>query len=377
MTLEPARPSIIPKVNAPSHPLADAARHPLADDLNFILEHSGDVWESLRDQQIFVTGGTGFIGTWLMESFVWANDKLNLNARAVLLTRNPDAFRRKAPHAARHPSIHLHPGEAASFEFPDGVFPFVIHGATEPHIPSTPEEPTANFDLDLRATRRALDFARTHGTKKFLFTSSGKAYGNQPWEMTNVPEDYPGAPLTVDLTAPYGQAKHASEFICAMYGRQFGFTTVLTRLFAFAGPHLPLDLNFAIGNFVRDVLAGGPVRIDADGTPYRSYLYAAEMAIWMWTLLVRGESRVYNVGSGEGLTIAELARRVVENTVPGTPIEIARKPVPGAPPSRYVPAVDRVGQELGLRQILPLDEQIRRMYAWNQRHTSPAQTNSP
>ncbi|MBV9404380.1 MAG: NAD(P)-dependent oxidoreductase [Acidobacteriaceae bacterium] len=347
-----------------------AETHPLQQDLDFILEHSADIWAPLRNQQIFITGGTGFIGTWLVESLVWANDRLDLNTRAVLLTRNPEAFRRKAPHAANHPSIQFHRGEAATFDFPDGEFPFVIHGATEPHIPSTPEEPTANFDLDLRATHRALDFARTHGTRRFLFTSSGKAYGEQPPEITNVPEEYPGAPLTIDLKSPYGQAKHASEFVCAMYGRQFGFTTVLTRLFAFSGPHLPLDLNFAIGNFVRDVLKGGPVRIEADGTPYRSYLYAAEMAIWMWTLLTRGESRIYNVGSGEGLSIAELARAVVENTVPETRIEIARTPIAGALPSRYVPAVDRVRKEFGLRQILPLDEQIRRMYAWHQQHSA-------
>jgi dTDP-glucose 4,6-dehydratase len=348
--------------------------HPLQQDLDFVLEHSGDIWKLLRGQQIFITGGTGFIGTWLVESLVWANDRLNLNASATLLTRRPDAFRRKAPYAANHRSIHLHVGEAGNFEFPRGEFSFVIHGATEPHIPSTPEEPTANFDLDLRATHRAVEFARTHGTKRFLFTSSGKAYGNQPSDMTNVPEEYPGAPLTTDLSALYGQAKHASEVVCALYGGQFSFTTVLARLFAFAGPHLPLKLNFAIGNFIKDVLQGGPVRIAADGTPYRSYLYAAEMAMWIWTLLIRGQSRVYNVGSAEGLTIAQLARCVVENTVPGTPIEIAHKPVPGMPPSRYVPAVDRVRKEFGLRQILPLDEQIRRMYAWNKQYSGFTRT---
>ncbi len=343
--------------------------NPLERDLDFVLEHSGEIWNALRNQQIFITGGTGFVGRWLVESLIRANDRLNLNAKAVLLTRNPQAFQWRAPHLANHPSISLHLGEAASFGFPEGLFPFVIHAATEPHIPATLQEPTANFDLDLRATQRVLKFAATHGATKFLFTSSGAAYGRQPSELTNMPEDYPGAPLTWDLNSSYGQAKHASEFICAMYGKQFGFTAVLARLFAFSGPHLPLDLNFAIGNFMRDVLAGGPVRIGGDGSPYRSYLYAAEMAIWLWTLLIRGESRVYNVGSEHGLTIAELARVVVENTVPGTAIEMAREPVPGAAPSRYVPAVDRVREQLHLQQIFSLEEQIRRMYQWNRVQT--------
>ena len=340
----------------------------LEPDLDFILQQSGDIWDSLRNRRIFITGGTGFIGRWLVESLVWANEKLSLNTQAVLLTRNPEGFRVKAPHLANHPSIRLHRGEAASFDFPEGEYPFVIHGATEPHIPSTPQHPTANFDLDLQATRRVLEFAREHGTKRFLFTSSGKAYGDQPPHITHLPEDYAGAPNTIDAGSSYGQAKHASEFVCAMYGKQFGFVTVLARLFAFSGPFLPLDLNFAIGNFIKNTLEGSPVRIGGDGTPYRSYLYAAEMAIWIWTLLIRGQSRLYNVGSADAVSIADLAHAVVQNTASHTPIEIARQPTPGAPPSRYVPAVDRVREELGLQQILSLPEQIRRMYEWNKAH---------
>ena len=342
----------------------------LEQDLNHVLTHSGCVWESLRDQQIFIAGGTGFVGTWLVESFVHANEVLGLNARAVLLTRNPEAFRHKAPHAGNHPSIHLLSGTAASFEFPKGEFPFVIHAATEKSFAPTLEEPAGTFENDLEITRHLLDFARARGTRRFLFTSSGAAYGRQPSDLSHIPEDYPGAPLTVDFTSAYGQAKRASEFLCTMYSRQFGFDVIVTRLFAFAGPYLPLDLNFAIGNFVRDVLRGGPIRIAGDGTPYRSYLYAADLAIWLWTLLIRGQSaRLYNVGSADSVTIAELARLVVGNTVPDTAIEIACKPVSGVPASRYVPAVARVREEFGLQQIIPIQEQIRRMYHWNKQNS--------
>jgi dTDP-glucose 4,6-dehydratase len=340
--------------------------HSLERDLAHILEKTGDVWEGLRGESLFITGGTGFVGTWLVESFVWANDRLNLGARAVLLTRNPELFQAKAPHAAQHPSVQYLLGRGDDFEFPEGKFPFVIHAATEKSFAPTPDEPTGTFEPDLRATRRVLDFARTHGTKRLLFTSSGAVYGKQPPELTHIPEEYAGAPSTVDANSAYAQAKRASEFLCCMYARQFGFTAVIARLFAFAGPYLPLNINFAIGNFIRDVLAGGPVRIGGDGTPYRSYLYAADLAIWLWTLLMRGESaRPYNAGSADAVTIAQLAKLVVENTAPGTPIEIAQERVPGAPPSRYVPSVNRAREELELEPTIPLEEAIRRMYAWN------------
>jgi dTDP-glucose 4,6-dehydratase len=340
--------------------------HPLAQDLDHILRHTR-VWELLRGRNIFITGGTGFVGTWLVESLVWANERLGLNTRLLLLTRDPAAFFAKAPASANHNSVHFLRGAAESFCFPEGDFPIVIHASTHRYFDATSQQPTSVFDIEVEGTRRVLNFARTHGTERFLFTSSGAVYGEQPPELTHIPEDYRGAPFTTDSNSAYGQAKRASEFLCTMYAQQFGFAAVIARLFAFSGPHLPLDLNFAIGNFIRDVLSGGPVRIAGDGTPYRSYLYAADLVVWLLTLLIEGKSaRPYNVGSARAVTIAELARAVVENTVTEMPIKIARKPIPGVPSNRYVPCVDRARAELALEPLISLDDGIRRMFAWNQ-----------
>jgi len=339
--------------------------HLLERDLNHVMAHTGSMWESLRDQRVFITGGTGFVGTWLLESLAWANERLKLDVTAVVLTRHPETFFKKAPHLVGSKALRFLEGDAHSFTYPEGPFSFVIHAATEKTIPATPQQPLASYDRDLETTRHVLQFASTHKTSRFLFTSSGAVYGKQPPQMTHLDEEYVGAPLTTDLNSAYGQAKHASEFMCSMYARQFGFTAVISRLFAFSGPYLPLSLNFAIGNFVRDVLAGRPISIAGDGTPYRSYLYSADLAIWLWTLLIRGEStRPYNVGSDEAVTIRELADAVTRSTVPTTVVTVSRTAEPGTPPARYVPSIDRARNELGLRPIVPLEDGIRRMYQW-------------
>jgi dTDP-glucose 4,6-dehydratase len=335
-------------------------------DLDHILAHTEGLWGDLRGQSVFVTGGTGFIGTWLLESLLAANDSLGLRARVAVLTRDPERFAARSPHLADHPSLHVARGNQTDFAFPEGRFPFVIHAATETAVDVRAERPLGAFSSNVDGTRRVLEFARSHGVRRFLFTSSGAVYGRQPPELTHIPEEYPGAPATIDAESSYGQAKRASEFMSAMYGRMYGFEATIGRLFAFVGPLLPLDANFAVGNFIGDALRGGPVRIAGDGTPYRSYLYAADLAIWLWTVLLRGKGAYpYNIGSPQAFTIAELARTVISVVAPGASVEIAGKPVPGAAPARYVPSTARAEQGLGLRPLISMEEGIRRTSSWH------------
>lgn len=334
----------------------------LAADLDHVLLHTQGIWDPLRGQRIFITGGTGFFGRWLLESFAWANHALELGSSASVLTRNPKAFAAKAPHLAASPAIQLLAGDFTTFPFPEGRFHSVLHAATEPEFTAHPGAPLGIFDANMIGTRRVLEFARQSGASRFLFTSSGAACGRPPSELTHIPDDYTGAPDTMDTNSAYGQSKRACEFMVAMYARQYGFAAPIARCFAFSGPYLPLNLNFAIGNFVRDALTGGPIRIGGDGTPRRSYLYAADLAIWLWTILLRGEScRMYNVGSEADLSIAELAQKVASIVAPGVAVEIARQPIPGAPVSRYVPSTARASRELGLQAWVSLEDGIRSM----------------
>ena len=144
-----------------------------SDDLEHVCSKVGSSWNELKGGHVFITGGTGFFGMWLLESLLWADEHLGLNAKVVVLTRHPDFFRQKVPRLAGHPAITLHAGDVSSFEYPSGEFSHVIHAAATTGATLSEENPLLMFDSIAHGTRRVLDFARRSGAQKVLLTSSG------------------------------------------------------------------------------------------------------------------------------------------------------------------------------------------------------------
>jgi dTDP-glucose 4,6-dehydratase len=180
-----------------------------------------------------------------------------------------------------------------------------------------------------------------------------------------MPENYRGGPDTLAVGSAYGEGKRASEWLCAAAAAEHGFALAVARIYAVVGPYLSFDKHFAIGNFIADAVAGRCVEIRGDGTNSRSYLHLADMTGWLWIILMNGRPSVaYNVGSSEGISIGDLARRV--NTVLGSDagVEIKGIPIPGKPPELYVPDATRAFEDLGLRAHITLDDAIRRTADW-------------
>ena len=341
--------------------------NPLFCDLDSILEHSGDVWGDLKGARIFLTGGTGFIGTWLLESLVWANDRLSLGANAVVLTRNRPAFMRKAPHLASSPAVSLVEGDVRSFEFPEGNFSHVIHAATAASAKLNLEEPFEMISTIVDGGRRVFDFVGSCKAPKVLQTSSGGVYGRQPDSIELITEDYLGAPDPMDPYAAYSEAKRLSEMIGRIASEKFGFEHKVARITALVGPHLPLDAHYAMGNFIRDALAGGPIRIRGDGRPQRSYLYIADLVAWLWVILVRGKSnRPYNAGSDRPIALRDAAEVVRRIHGVSSEVVVENGSMRDGRPDRYVPSVERARAELGLCQWVDLDTAVRKTLAWHE-----------
>lgn len=334
----------------------------LQKDLNYILDNTGDLWKELKGARIFITGGTGFWGLWLLESFVWATEHLKLNAEAVVLTRDPITLKTKAPHLLDHPAISFYVGDVRNYVYPKENFDYIIHAATDVVRKNTAEQ---MLDTIIRGTEHTLKFATLCGAKKVLLASSGAVYGKIPADMKCIPEDYQGE---IDLNAPnglYGLGKRVAEKIACEYADKNNFEVKIARGFACLGPYMQLDAHFAIGNFILNGLRGEPIHVLGDGTAYRSYLYAADLAIWLWTILFKGKTAYpYNVGSDDEISIMDLANIVADSFDLRFDVVFDKQPQKVNTAEYYVPLTKRANEELNLFPKINLSQALKSTIDW-------------
>lgn len=336
----------------------------LAPDLDAVFTAVGeDRWRRLAGARLFVTGGTGLIGRWMLEALADADRRLGLRVKTTVLSRDPDAFAAKAPHLAAFARFVA--GDVLHLAPADEHYTHVIHAATDASADLTNNHPERMFDTVVTGTRRVLDHATASRAARLLFLSSGAVYGAQPWDVTHVAEDWLGAPDCRDPRNTYAEAKRAAELLCAIWRKQHGLDIVTARIFAVLGPLLPLDTHFAVGNFIRDALTGETIRVQGAGTAVRSYLYMADLTAWLWTMLLAAPAgATYNVGSEEAMSIAELAA-LTADTLGGAGHEVLGRPDPGWNPGRYVPSTAAIRRDLGVAETVPLADAIRRTARWN------------
>jgi len=332
-------------------------------DLAEIRQRGARDFEALRGAKLFLTGGTGFFGKWLLAAFDHADTELKLDLRVTILSRDPRRFLEQWPEAKTRRGWHWFEGEVAEVPILLERFDYILHAAADTTAISTPAQEQLRTRAIVAGTERMLQLARQARAKRLLHISSGAVYGARAGASTGAREDD-----FADATAvtPYGAAKRQAEELCLRGDVDF----VTARAFAFLGPHLPLDAHYAAGNFIRDARRGGPIEVRGDGTALRSYLYPGDLVVWLLALLARGERRrAYNVGSDEVVSTAELARAIAGEVEP--PCEVIIQSIqPHGPQNIYLPNLARARDELGLEISVPLREAIRRTLAFRLRWLS-------
>lgn len=306
----------------------------------------------------------------MLETALAANREMGLGMEILAQSRDPGRFLARVPHLRTGVTwVAGSPLALESSQFGPRGLDAIVHLVTEADAAATRARPDEARAAIADSTEQALALAQETGARHFLFTSSGSVYRR---DGSRVP-CAESAPLhaeranTSSVAVIAGAAKRAAEMACARAAAGRGLHATVARCFAFVGPHLPLDGKFAIGNFLCDALAGRDVVLIGDGTPVRSYLYASDLATWLWTVMFRGAAgEAYNVGAARGWSLREVAELVVREVAPLRKIQVLG--APGGVVDYFVPDTERIERELGARETVALDEAIRRTANWCRTH---------
>jgi nucleoside-diphosphate-sugar epimerase len=318
------------------------------------------VLSDLSGAKIFISGGTGFLGSWVVDLLNHLSSCHGVDLSATVLTRRLPALRVTRPDWFLSRSISFLEGDIRTVGFPSGSYKYVLHGAAETSVDAS-RRPIDLLDSIVLGGRRVLDFATSASVRRVLFLSSGAVVSPNQHASEPVAEDVSTAPPIGEISSVYANAKRFTEHMYLTYGATLGVDITIARGFAFVGPGMPLDAHFAIGNFIRDALDGIGPQLKSDGRSVRSYLFSVDAAVWQLVMLTSGQSNsIYNMGSDHPIELRVLAETVSRVLAAPSPT------IPYAPskPDFYVPDITRARGELALAPWTSLDDSIRLTAAW-------------
>jgi dTDP-glucose 4,6-dehydratase len=331
------------------------------EDVQNVVASVGNNFDRLKGKRILVTGGTGFVGSNLVESIAFLNHQVfDKPCRVFLVARHFDRFAKRHPHLISRNDITIVEGDIRALVFPRESYDFIIHAASPADPNTLTQNPWETIEVITEGTRRVVAMAMEREVEGFLFLSSGAVYGPQPPELATLPEGYRGGPDLRDGRAAYGEAKRYAETLCQVARSERGLPVMIARPFAFVGPYMDIYSSFAVMDFIRQGLLEKTIRVRGDGSAIRSLCYSSDMVVALWKILLCGRNgAVYNVGSDrDAVSIQELAIRVAKLLGSEVRVWVEGREGKDTVRPRYVPDITKLRQELGFVPAHDLDSAL-------------------
>lgn len=338
----------------------------IRNDCLQVLNGREQALSALRQSELVVIGGTGFVGTWIAEMVAALNDEYQFGIKLSLMSRSTDQFASRLPHLANRTDVQLIKSDVRQL----GQFPmdadWVIHAAANPDVRTHATNPLDTASVIVDGTMSVVRTAERLGRlKKLLYLSSGLVCSSQSASGGGLPENAQGAPAP-DASFMYPNAKRFAETICSAARAQSRIPVLVARPFSFIGPYQSLDTPWAQTTFLSDALRGHSIRLLGDGQVVRSYLYGSDAAYWFLRILTAGQSGdVVNVGSPVGVSLQDLAKEVAKNFEPAPDIMFNTAPRSVGRSAQLLPDTTHAQNEYGLSVFTPLEEAIRLTVQWH------------
>ena len=313
----------------------------------------GDVFEG---KKVLITGGAGFIGSWLCEVLIsFGSEITSVDDFSTGRIKNID-------HLLQNPKFKLERVDASVFQSRE-KFDLILHLAAH----ASPEEYQVNPIRTLQASSigsaNVAELARKNDSS-IMFTSTSEVYGDA--EIVPTPEDYWGKVNPIGPRSCYDEGKRYAEALFVAYRKQYGLNFRIPRIFNTYGPRLREDGFYgrAMSKFITQALTNQPITVYGDGKQTRSFCYVADIVTGLMLLAANDNARgeVVNVGNSQELTILELAKRIIKVTKCKSSLTF--HPLPEDDPKRRCPDTNKLERLTGWKPKTTLEDGLKRTIAW-------------
>lgn len=284
----------------------------IANDLATITTQYGISWDRLKDKTILITGASGFLAAYMVETLLYLNETRALNTKILAMVRNRKRFEKKFSHAINRSDlicIEQDINESLICEF----YPnYIIHAASQASPKYYSTDPIGTLSANTIGTAALLKLAALSKSEGFLFFSSAEVYGQTKIVPTS--EIDLGFLNPLSIRSCYAESKRMGENMCASWHHQSGVPTTIVRPFHTYGPSMLLDDGRVYADFVENILNNQPITIKGDGLAQRAFCYVADAVAGFWIVLLNGaHGQAYNIGNpSEETSIKELAHTLAE-----------------------------------------------------------------
>ena len=271
-------------------------------------------WEMLKGKSVAISGGTGMIGSFIVDVLMHQNDVMNLDTHIYVLGRSREKAGNRfgkymacdkfhfISHDINEPLdidlfVDLNNMHMDSMRIMHDItdreqfgIDYIIHAASNTHPAAYAGDPIGTISANVFGTKYLLDFAAKAGCKRFVFLSSVEIYGENRDDTDKFCEDYLGYIDCNTLRAGYPESKRTGEALCQAYMKQCGLDIVIPRLSRTYGPTMLMSDTKAISQFILKGAHGGDIVLKSEGTQLYSYAYAADAASAIIKLMLEGEN---------------------------------------------------------------------------------------
>ena len=302
---------------------------------------------------IVITGGSGFVGSYLCEKLI--NDGHKIIVIDNLLTGSTENIN------------DLLDNENFSFieqdvqdhiEIEDKV-DYVLHFASAASPKAYTEHPVNTLKAGSVGTINTLGLAKKHSAE-YLLASTSEVYGDPLISPQN--EEYWGNVNPNGERSMYDEAKRFAEAAVATYSRSYGLKTKIVRIFNTYGPRMQLNDGRVVTNFIVQALRNENITIYGDGTQTRSFSYVEDTVAGIISLMNSTEYDVFNIGNPNEMTVGKLAEKIIELT--DSTSEIKYLELPNDDPKQRKPDITKAKTKLNWEPKVNLDEGLAKTISW-------------